>query len=317
MFWKRKQTIDPEQVGWKIIRNKPARQALGIAIPTFINNYHFHLATVDVYEDGAIDCWGFLDLSLFRKKVASGKIATQPPVGSRVVIFNLGSAEVDTAEWLIAPSTMRSAVEDALRILNPTSTDLLDMHGDDTEVRDGIRCAKLGLADQKPYRISQDGEQILGAELPLFRLQDGEFEVAQLFVYSDGYVEVEGDELQPIEQLSARFDEGELTLDVPNGSWITVPPFGRFKTSEGCWGVEAEERVKEAFDELDKLRGNEGSIHRCILAHEAFNEDASEENKRLLLEAYEQVPKHLRMYCGDMDTKDWPIRKILYGQEPE
>jgi hypothetical protein len=35
----------------------------------------------------------------------------------------------------------------------------------------------------------------------------------------------------------------------------------------------------------------------------------------VLRRSYEAVPEHLRMYCGDMDTKDIPIRMILYGKD--
>lgn len=31
--------------------------------------------------------------------------------------------------------------------------------------------------------------------------------------------------------------------------------------------------------------------------------------------AYEAVPEHHRMYVGDMDTQDIPVRMILYGED--
>jgi hypothetical protein len=45
----------------------------------------------------------------------------------------------------------------------------------------------------------------------------------------------------------------------------------------------------------------------------------SEEKREALRKAYEAVPEHLRMYCGDMDSKDEPIRRILgqFGDEGE
>lgn len=54
---------------WLIVRSKPAPKANGRSISLLINNVQCHLTTVDVYEDGSIDCWGFVDRELFKNKV--------------------------------------------------------------------------------------------------------------------------------------------------------------------------------------------------------------------------------------------------------
>jgi len=58
-------------------------------------------------------------------------------------------------------------------------------------------------------------------------------------------------------------------------------------------------------------------VRRCIDAHEAYEQAPGEERREALRQAYEAVPEHLRMHCGDMDSKDWPIRHILFGDENE
>jgi hypothetical protein len=45
----------------------------------------------------------------------------------------------------------------------------------------------------------------------------------------------------------------------------------------------------------------------------AYNDNPGQEQRERLRLAYEAVPEHLRMYCGDMDSKDGPIRRILDG----
>jgi len=45
---------------WDIVRTKPAGTHLGKAIPIFIRNGSHHYSTVEVYDDGAVDVWGFL-----------------------------------------------------------------------------------------------------------------------------------------------------------------------------------------------------------------------------------------------------------------
>jgi hypothetical protein len=49
----------------------------------------------------------------------------------------------------------------------------------------------------------------------------------------------------------------------------------------------------------------------CMDRWRAFERDPSDENRELLRAAYLAVPKHLRIYCGDLDSKDYPIRRAL------
>jgi hypothetical protein len=80
------------------------------------------------------------------------------------------------------------------------------------------------------------------------------------------------------------------------------------------------ERVREARDELELLRGGEGSHARCRAAFNAYEREADRPEpdpvavaaaRERLRAAYEAIPEHLRAYVGDMDSKDWPIRRAL------
>jgi hypothetical protein len=62
--------------GWNVVRTKPRGKTYGRALPAFIHNDQYHLATVDAYADGAIDCWGFVDRALFERKVSTGCVVT-------------------------------------------------------------------------------------------------------------------------------------------------------------------------------------------------------------------------------------------------
>ena len=57
---------------WNITRTKPDDEHLGKAVPVFINNFSQHYVTINVFADGAVDVWGFLDLELFDKKLQTG-----------------------------------------------------------------------------------------------------------------------------------------------------------------------------------------------------------------------------------------------------
>ncbi|HKQ72547.1 MAG TPA: hypothetical protein VJ810_02390 [Blastocatellia bacterium] len=57
------------------------------------------------------------------------------------------------------------------------------------------------------------------------------------------------------------------------------------------------------------------SSQKCRECYEAFLAAPTVANREALREAYEAVPEHNRAYLGDMDTKDVPIRMIIYGKQ--
>src|SRR5262245_58553150 len=73
--------VERPLAGWRIVRTRPQPRTYGKAIPAFIHNFSYHLVTVDVYADGAINCWGFVDLPLFRGKLAQGWVVPRAEVG--------------------------------------------------------------------------------------------------------------------------------------------------------------------------------------------------------------------------------------------
>ncbi len=295
-------------IGWNIVRTKPIAKTYGRAIPAFIHNLNYFFAAVEVYADGTIDCWGFLDRSQFTTKVT-----TMPPVGSTIGIYNLGQAHVAATDWSLTPTRFHEIIEATLQELNPSLTDLIEMHGDATEGRGKVRYTMLGSADDKPFRRSPDGSEVLGHALPVFVRQSDAWLLTQWFIFADGLAQLgcEGD-LLPLDDAARMIIEGEVTTRVPDGSWITMDHLGRFQSKKGRWEISLVERIREAYDELIILQGQPGSVRRCNAAYQSYKQDASEENREHLRAAYEAVPKHLRSLCGDQDYRNWPSH-ILYS----
>ncbi len=314
--------VDRPSAGWRIVRTRPSPRTYGKAIPAFIHNGSYYLSTVDVYADGAINCWGFVDFPFFRGKLAEGWVEPRTEVGGILSIHNLGQAEVAAAQWDLTSADVECQVMDALRELNPTLEGLLDMEGTDTEVRNGVRYAKLGLGNEKPYRVSLEGEDVAGAELPVLEVVADGYRLRRWFIYADGQSQLGyATPILPLETVARMFEDGRLTLSVPAGSWVMLDGLGRFQASKGCRYIKPGERIREAYGLLEELNGDPGTIQRCIEAHAAYEADPTQERREALRRAYLAVPEHLRLYCGDMDSKDWPIRRILFGdggeEEPE
>jgi uncharacterized protein (TIGR02996 family) len=299
--------VERPLIGWRIARSGTC----GRAIPAFIHNGFYYLTPIEVYPDGAINCWGYVDLPLFRGKLAQGWVVPRAEVGGILGIHNLGQARVAAAQWDHTPADVERQVMDALREMNPTLDGLIDMQGADSEVRNGVRYAKLSdLGSGTLYRPSLVGDEILGKELPVLEVTAEGYRLRRWFIYADGQSQLGyATELLPLEAVARMFDEGRLVLSVPTGGWVTLDGLGRVQAGKGHWRIKPAERIREASSVLEELNGRPGALGRCLHAYRAYKADPGEESREALRQAYEAVPEHLRRYCAT------PIPRILLSDE--
>jgi hypothetical protein len=302
---------------WPIRRTQPGGLTLGTAIPAFIHNGNYYLTTVDVYADGAINAWGVLDRPLFRAKVATGWVTTTVPVGATISVHNLGFARVVRTDWRRDTGDIVEHVESEVRRLNPAGRNLVDLEGSDVTLRGGVRYAKLAWPDAKPVLLTEP--LTVGEDVPIFRRSIEEFALERWFVFADGTSRIGTEETaQELGETLSRLSSGELATTVPNGARVRIPALGTFQIASGHWVIEASERAREVSDLMAQARGKPSSVALCVNSFREFEANPTEPARERLRIAYEAVPKHLRMYCGDMDSKDWPIKRALHGgQDPD
>jgi hypothetical protein len=306
---------------WPVVRSKPPSKAYGRSISLFINNVQCHLTTVDVYEDGAINCWGFVDRELFKSKVQARWVVPRPKVGQNLSVHNFGFTGMADGCWLHSPESIVAKVESILRMLNPDMLNLVDMQGSATELRGKVHYAKMGLTDKKPWRLEAVSQhQILADSVPILRRLNHElgFELTKLFAYADGLVQL-GTSGPPfgVADLDAMFGSGEIANTVEANTLVALPGLGHFRTTQRFGGVSNHDRFAEVNDMIDVLQGRPSLLTRCRGALASYKQEPSAQAKEALRSAYQAVPTHLRLYCGDMDTRDTEIRRILYGSSGE
>ena len=90
---------------------------------------------------------------------------------------------------------------------------------------------------------------------------------------------------------------------------------GSFIVDSEKWAITSDDLLLEAADLFARLNGQLTSSDKCLACYDAFLAAPTVANREALREAYEAVPQHNRMYLGDMDTKDVPIRMIIYGKQ--
>lgn len=300
---------------WPIGRGTPDGPRSGVALSTFTNNGTYYYDSVDVYEDGAVGSFELLDLELFRKKMETGSIVTAPPPGSRLSFGYLGSAEAVEAEWTTSRDAILPAIDTVLRTLNPEMKDLFDLEGSSVagEDEDGRLEMKMPLPIKVALRAGEK-RTIPGHVTLALRRDDDRDHLVRVIGYADGQVRIGDDpSLISLEDLHEVFATGRLATTAPAGRRIDVPGLGWFVPRDDFGAFDPVDLIGELVDANARFHGEPSAVSLCLREYRSYRENPTEAHRERLRDAYERVPKHLRQFCGDMDSKDYPIRKILYG----
>lgn len=280
----------------------------GRALPAMIRNMNHYLVTVDVYDDGAIDAWGFVDRAMFDAKL-SRWVVTSAPDGALVSAHHLCAMKVRRARWRHTVDSLRRDVDEALASLARPGEAPLDLGGSDTEARNNSRYAKMGLSNRRPVRVSDDGASVRGAWVwVLLRAGDGAL-LTRWFAFADGSARIgDGAPRSFDESVDEVRDRGLRRLRA--GARVTLDDLGDAEV-ELVDAVSVDDKVTELRDELAALRGEPGVHARAHAALKAWRDARDEATYEALHAAYHAVPEHQRAYLGDMDSRDAEFRAAL------
>jgi len=293
---------------------------MGLAIPAFIRNGQYFFTELEAYADGLVECWGAVDLGFLAQKFDQDWIVPGAPVGADVSIRNLIRAKVVSGEWSHDSRSLHDWLLESIGRLNPTMEGLYDFGGEDVEIRDGSRYAKIGIIKGTPIRHATAEPSPIAKSRWAFVQDNGMTYLTALRIYADGLIDIhplqDHQRLIDLVELQREVATGQVGVTVPDDTTIEIDCLGRMRVAEvqPCVAQSAD-FVKEIQDVIGQLNGQADSIEMCRQAYEAYLDSPTIKAKELLKEAYEAVPEHHRMYVGDMDTKDADVRMIIYGEE--
>lgn len=294
----------------------------GLVTPAIIHNGSYFFINLPIYADGLVDCWEMVDLELFRKKLDNGWVVTQIPDGERISVHGLGSWKIAQGRWELDAEGLYQRVLGLLRELNPEMENLYHCHGRTTRNVKGVNVSILGMPKQVALRFQNPESplprKIQGDNLSIFVRQEGRLYLADLRVFADGMIEIgriPEAYLWTIEELAQAIGEGRVLTSPPNGQEVFIHQLGSFTIADEGWSAQAKDVLLEVQDLVEELNGRPDSVERCRALYQAYLENPTQEGRDALREAYEAIPEHNRMYVGDMDTKDIPVRMIIYGDE--
>lgn len=296
----------------------------GLVVPAIIHNGGHYFVDMPVFADGLVDCWELVDLAGFREKLASGWVVPRAPDGATFRVHELAEWTVEEGRWELDEEGLYEKVVGRVRELNPTMERLHDGHGLTEEIVDGKAVAIMRVAHEKPVRLIHPErlwpDRVRGEERSVLVHDghDGDYHVASLRVYADGVLEL--GRLSATETLDrAGFERAvrsrRVVANAPVGARVQIRGLGSFRVAGAFQLASMSEIVREIPDLVDAANHRLDSVARCRVAYAAYLAEPTVARREVLREAYESVPKHNRMYVGDMDTKDVAVRMVLYGDK--
>lgn len=298
----------------------------GKYINAIINNGgSFFLIDLPVYEDGVIDCWENVDLEQLKIKINEGWLSTNAPNKERISKHHLAGWEIESAKWYYTKENYYDFLVSIVKTMNPNLDNLFKSNGNSSKVIGNTNYStstySSGQVIRKDHQNNVSFKEYKGKrEHYLFKKSEGVYWLCNFNIYSDSSILIDGiDEpkyLKTKSELDKLIKDNLLATKIPDHSTILIKDLGEVKISKTLYGAELNDKLSEIDDIINQLNGKPTTSDECSRIYEEYNKNPTKDNKEKLKLAYEKIPRHLRVYIlGDMDSKDWPIRNIIYEKE--
>ncbi|WP_167645988.1 DUF7638 domain-containing protein [Mameliella alba] len=303
----------------ELTRRQATRTIDGLSFPVIQRIGDYHLVDMTVFEDGLIEAPELMDLAMFEEDVHKGRVRTSIPDGEPLRLGRSGLLDLEQGDWTLTPDALVERVYGLLAELNPGLDNLTDLQGSASHVVYGRLRWKQNRTRSAPWCEAEpdsDHDRNPGKWLWAFERGGESIDLVQLVLFRNDALTVTGSG----GTRSVSLDDFEVELghgryDFPReGDRVTIRGLGAATCAYAAPGpCSGEALIGELRESGRELRGEPTSFHVCRSAADAYWAEPTEENLETLRRTYEAVPPHLRRYCGDMDEKDIPIRKVLYG----
>lgn len=294
----------------------------GFSIPGIIHNMQYHFTDLQVYRDGLVYCWDMVDLKIFKEKLKTGWVVTRIPDGERISLFSLGNWTIDKGTWDFNISdSYYDHIFSLVKVLNPELENLYNCHGTTVKVINGVNVSTFSSPNPVPYYEKGESkifpDRIKGKHLYIFyRADDNKLYLGQLSIFRDGQIEIANIPKKirfNVNDLEELINKKTLLTDLPLKERVTILGLGSFEIVSGS-GVDIKDKYAELLDVYEELKSGKNSIERCREVFDEYKSNPTDELKEKLKAAYEKVPRHQRMFVGNMDNKDYEVKKIIYGK---
>jgi hypothetical protein len=288
------------------------------------NGGSYFLIDLPVFEDGVINCWEDVDLDMVKEKIFSGWLTPSVPNMQKLSMHHLGAWEIEGSKWLYSKDSYFDFLLSVVKTMNPSLGNLFKANGTASKIIGNTNYSAFTYSTEQLVR--KDSEENISfkeykgrREHFFFKHSENRYWICSLNIYSDGKILIEGiDESKFIglEELKNLVEQKSILTTIPNKSIVMIKDLGELVISKTLYSTAIDDKVSEIKDVIARLNGQQTTSDICYKLYTEYAKNPTDENKENLKTAYENVPGHLRIYVlGDMDSKDYPIREIIYGDE--
>jgi len=287
----------------------------GITVPAVIHNRNYYYIDMPVYEDGSVDCWHRKSLAELKDELSRGWLVTEVPAGKSINIHGLGQYSIKSGKWEFAPDSYLNYLYESVKTMNNSMTGLFEETAEQKERRKTRKASWS--THETPYKLRGNFGYTLidgkSSNVP-FRKENG-WELTSVSAYSDKTLMLgTSEKVFSFDEIKDMFTAGILSGEVDGEFELSIPGFAHL-TVVSDYQVYTAEKEKEIEDMSAQMDGGKPLRQICRDAYIAYLIQPTELNRKMLGIAYENVPKHERMFLGDMDNKDADYQRILYHPE--
>jgi hypothetical protein len=138
------------------------------------------------------------------------------------------------------------------------------------------------------FRIVND-KPVLGVFLTAF-INNGAYYLTKIGVYADGMIDCWG--LVDFEGFIRKAKSGWVVTMLPEGAEVGISDFTMFTANKMLYSVPESEFIKEVLDAIEELNARPSSMLLFVEAKKKYWNSPTEENQKLMHEAFEKVPHH-------------------------
>lgn len=282
-----------------------------------IKNGSYFLSNLAIYEDGIISAWEKFDIYQFEKALEKKWVVSFIEDNEELNIDGIGDFEILESEWF-HKDDYYEYIKSILKEMNPEMQNIYKTTQREIEKWEKLKVSFLAnpidfkMKRQFGYDLSN------GKSYFIFRKSSHYSSSKEIFltcytIYDDETISIYNDNnIYNFDNIKNMFDNDELLLYLKEDDSIIIENLAKLKLKPALKYTNKREKLKEIEENIKNISGKENAFDYAIKCYHNYLVYPSDYNRELLKEAYEKVPKHERMFLGDMDTKDSDFRRIIY-----
>ncbi|WIH89791.1 hypothetical protein NEI02_08765 [Brachyspira pilosicoli] len=282
-----------------------------------IKNGSYFLSNLAIYEDGIVSAWDKFDIYQFEKALEKKWVVSFIENNEELNVHGIGDFEILESQWM-HKDDYYEYIKSILKEMNPEMQNIYKTTQREIEKWEKLKVSFL--ASPIDFKMKEEfGYDLSGGKSYfIFRKSYNYISSKEIFltcysIYDDETISIYNDNnIYNFNNIKNMFDNDELILYPKEDDSIIIENLAKLKLKLALKYTNKKEKLKEIKENIKKISGKENAFDYAIKCYHNYLVYPSDYNRELLKEAYKKVPKHERIFLGNMDNKDSDFRRIIY-----